>query len=231
MTSNLDHRYFIQWLNEYTRIWNDTSVSPAQLWFTFLRAKASFFVPNGSLELNLPSHIVKEIAAISLASPPSPTSRDSNHNHNDSEINTTIALNPNPLTSAIATSAVYNARTCPPPSPDIFYPAKRAVEAMLNVSLGKFVKETSGNADTPRRIYCTFLGIFTMAIGIIPTVCSVLLGWNRWWRLVGIPFFWQGIVVVLCSYASEFLIDFFFFSLFHAANYGSFTGFFVHIGG
>ncbi|KAF8333122.1 uncharacterized protein EI90DRAFT_3288736 [Cantharellus anzutake] len=219
---SVENLYFLQWLQEYTNHYNSGNASSSQLWFTFLRAKASFFVPNGSLELNLPSHIVKEIAAISLANsttssgsattpPPSPTSASAN-------AAAITVTSPTKVTSAAMFGSTPNTRVgsqAPPPPPSAFHASKKAVEAMLSVSLSKFVQQSMGNADAPRSVYCTGLALGTIAMGLIPTILGfVMIGGrvllrSRWWRLLGLPFFWQGIVVMLCSYARICMIIYF----------------------
>lgn len=170
--------YFIQWMNEYKTHYENGSWTDSRLWFSFLRAKASFFVPDGSHQLNLPSFVVREIAAISMGASPSPIPEDTKHKHDGTSVTS-------------------------PPSPAQLATAKEHVKLMLSNSLTSFASDATSNAGVLRRFYCGSAGLAAIGMGMLPVLLSILRGYSRFIRLLAFPCFWLGSIIILCAYASK----------------------------
>ena len=167
-------------MKEYTTHYEDGSWTDSQLWFSFLRAKASFFTPNGSHELNLPWNVVNEITTISPGNPPADQSMSKK--------------------DGISASR--------PPSPIQLASAQQHVRRMLSTSLARFASEATSNAGVLRRFYCGSAGLAAISVGIAIVLLSVLKGYSRFIRLLAFPCFWLGGIIILCAYASGFASPF-----------------------
>lgn len=186
-------RYFIQWLRDYRLHYEAGTWNDSQLWFSFLRAKASFFDANGSLELNLPHTIVRHISSITfrdsakradfslLTPPPSATAEGGNNGT---------------LQDASSVS--------PAPFPAVFEAAENHILSLLSASLSKFAGDATSNAGVLRRFYCGSAGVAAIGAGLIPVLLGIFRGYSRYTRLIAFPFFWLGGIIMLCAYASEF---------------------------
>ncbi|KAF8314548.1 hypothetical protein DL93DRAFT_1086123 [Clavulina sp. PMI_390] len=191
-----ENLYFIQWLRDYRKRYDSPQRNETQLWFSFVRAKGSFFTSGGSLELNLPYQIIRGIAAITFSST---TSKDA------PAIPPTIYLAP-PSSASPNTNEKFSVhQSASPtdkaaPSPDLFKPAEEHIMELLQVSLQRFAADAICNAGIVRRLCCASVGISTVVAGIIFVLISVYRNYSRYTRLVCFPFFWFGFIVMLCAY-------------------------------
>ncbi|KAF8314547.1 hypothetical protein DL93DRAFT_2167332 [Clavulina sp. PMI_390] len=200
-----ENLYFIQWLRDYRKSYNSPQYNDTQLWFSFLRAKGSFFTSEGSLELNLPHQIIRDVAAITFSSA---ASKDA------ATTPPTIYLTPPPSASPSTSEKFSNHQSINPtvnlaPSPDRLKAAEEHVMRLLQVSLQKFAAEAICNAGVVRRFYCTSVGVSAVLAGMIPVLISICRGYSRYIRLVGFPFFWLGFIVMFCAYCRICLVIYF----------------------
>jgi hypothetical protein len=196
-----NNRYFILWLQEYSARydqwvantkhfselhhsssskqyraarsseWPKTNPSLA---IFYARAKQTFFTPNSSYELNLPSEILGP-----FHSPMPESSSECDYD-----------LGPGPTFGAFS----------PHPDPAVFNEVAFEVRTMLEESLDRFVKATLNNVGT-RRALCGLIGGTVIALlgSVAPVAENFMTGRSRWLRLLALPGLWLGLTVCLAS--------------------------------
>jgi hypothetical protein len=145
----------------------------------YLRAKQTFFTPNGEYELNIPSDILAPFHCSPHAQPL--------HTHPQDHIR----------------SSLWHSQSVHP-DPAVF--AEVAIEArnMLDESLRRFVRAASTNVGSQRAVCGIVAGCtITLLAGILPLVLTT----GRWnmgprgllMRLTAIPGLWFGLTVLIAS--------------------------------
>lgn len=141
-------RYFIQWLREYSQVYNawvqkGTPYSP-QLALSWSRAKETFFTEGAHLNLNLPAELLDGVIVPSSDS---------------------AQTKAPPRTSAQPSSDSSASSDAPRPSypsPSALARIQREVEEMLRESLVRFVSGSCGNSGRARGLFGIALGVITI---------------------------------------------------------------------
>lgn len=201
-----ENLYFILWLKDYTaryHAWAQrekmslvnkknkmTSKSHRQkfplpptpdpaLAMFYLRAKQTFFTPNGEYELNIPSDVLAPFHTTPHTHPLHTHPQD----HNRSSLWHSQSVHPDP---AVFTEVAIEARN------------------MLNESLNRFVRAAYTNVGSQRALCGILAGcLFTLVGGVLPLVLTTGR-WNsgphiRLIRLAALPGLWFGLTVLIAS--------------------------------
>ncbi|KAH0832357.1 hypothetical protein J3R83DRAFT_13381 [Lanmaoa asiatica] len=201
-----ENLYFILWLKDYTaryRVWaqrekmslasKKDNMSPRTrrqkfsapptpdpaLAMFYLRAKQTFFTPNGEYELNIPS----DILAPFHCTPHTHASHTHPQDHNRSPLWHSQSVHPDP---AVFTEVAIEATN------------------MLNESLKRFVRAAYTNVGSQRAVCGIIAGcLVTFVAGVLPLVLTTGR-WNvgphgRLIRLVALPGLWFGLTILIAS--------------------------------
>ncbi|KAG8214896.1 hypothetical protein J3R82DRAFT_10068 [Butyriboletus roseoflavus] len=201
-----ENLYFILWLKDYTAryhawaqrektsLFSKKNKMPSQtqrqkfpvpptpdpaLAMYYLRAKQTFFTPNGEYELNIPS----DILAPFHTTPPAHVLHTHPQDHSRSLLWHSQSVHPDP---AVFTEVAIEARN------------------MLNESLHRFVRAAYTNVGSQRAICGIIAGcLFTLVAGVLPLVLTIGR-WNhgphkRLIRLVAFPGLWLGLTILIAS--------------------------------
>lgn len=195
-----ENLYFILWLKDYTARYHawvqrekvslvhkkDKSFISQQQKFPvpptpdpslamfYLRAKQTFFTPNGEYELNIPSDVLAPFHYVP-------------HTHSQEH----------------SRSSLWHSQSIHP-DPAVFSEVAMEAQAMLNESLKRFVRAAYTNVGSQRAICGIIAGCtFTLLSGAVPLVLTTG-GWNagphgHLIRLCAFPGLWLGLTVLIAS--------------------------------
>ncbi|KAG9308794.1 hypothetical protein JVU11DRAFT_11419 [Chiua virens] len=201
-----ENLYFVLWLKDYTARYNawaqreKTSLvskkekmitkmqhqkfslpptpDPALAMF-YLRAKQTFFTPNGEYELNIPS----DVLAPFHTSPHAHVQAWRTHGQDQKPVWASQSIHPDPA---------------------VFTEVSVEVRNMLSESLRRFVRAAYTNVGSQRAV-CGIMGgcFFTVVAGLVPLVLTTGR-WNmgshtRWIRWTAFPGLWLGLTVLIAS--------------------------------
>ncbi|KAG6379375.1 hypothetical protein JVT61DRAFT_11839 [Boletus reticuloceps] len=212
-----ENLYFILWLEDYTARYHawvqrekmslvnkkDKMASKSQrlnfsvpptpdpsLAMFYLRAKQTFFTPNGEYELNIPSDVLAPFHC-------------NPHPH---------ALHTHPQHPG--RSSLWHSQSVHP-DPAVFAEVTSEARCMLHESLKRFIRAASTNVGS-QRATCGIAGgcFFTFVTGVLPLVLTT----GRWnlgphgylIRLVALPGLWFGLTVLVASLQGICLMIYFF---------------------
>ncbi|KAK4702729.1 hypothetical protein P7C70_g3491, partial [Phenoliferia sp. Uapishka_3] len=95
-------------------------------------------------------------------------------------------------------------------SPDKFEKVYDQTIKSLEHSFRKWLVYSVRNAERNRGIFAKVVGAVTLLVGLIPTIVCTILGENRGWRALGIPFWWLGTVVFIGGWQHTCLVAYLF---------------------
>ncbi|KAI5476534.1 hypothetical protein MNV49_007544 [Pseudohyphozyma bogoriensis] len=95
-------------------------------------------------------------------------------------------------------------------SPSAFDKIRFDSNELLAATFKQFVLNQSRNADRNRAIFAQFLGLTTWALGLVPTIVCTQLDKSRAWRVLGLFFWWFGIVVFVGGFKRTCLVIYLF---------------------
>ena len=83
--------------------------------------------------------------------------------------------------------------------PKAFGPLHGEVRDALRHSLARFVRQQRGNSGVKRAWMALAIAVFEFLLGWVPCVLTAVIGGNRAWRVLGLPFFLFGGWIFYCG--------------------------------